>query len=169
MSPSSGGTRVSPVEERWDKGTRAVPAIAIHHFQGDMGPPLHWFLGGQGAVYRVHAHPSYGVSFRTSSLSFRKAPTATVKSIDPDAFMDPAASDYVLAVRVRHAGSIVMAHAVGSWVNKGKRKGPGRYTLAPSCLTLVAARMEAKYWMGGGVSPASKATIGGEVKNSSPC
>jgi hypothetical protein len=42
------------------------------------------------------------------------APTATFKSIDPDAFMDPAASDYVLAVRVRHAGSIVMAHAVGT-------------------------------------------------------
>src|SRR5215208_7585405 len=38
--------------------------------------------------------------------------TATTKSIDPDAFMDQAANDYILAVRVRHAGSIIMTHAV---------------------------------------------------------
>jgi hypothetical protein len=42
-----------------------------------------------------------------------KKPTATVKSIDPAAFMDQASSDYVLAVRVLHAGSIIMTHAVG--------------------------------------------------------
>jgi hypothetical protein len=40
--------------------------------------------------------------------------TATVKSTDPDAFMDQAASDYVLAVRVRRAGSIIMTHVVRS-------------------------------------------------------
>jgi len=40
------------------------------------------------------------------------SPTATVKSIDPAAFMDQAAIDYVLAVRVLHAGSIIMTHAV---------------------------------------------------------
>jgi hypothetical protein len=38
--------------------------------------------------------------------------TAMVKNIDPDVFMEQAASDYVLAVRVLHAGSIVMTHAV---------------------------------------------------------
>jgi hypothetical protein len=40
--------------------------------------------------------------------------TATVKSIDPAAFMDQAGSDYVLAVRVLHAGSIIMTHAVAA-------------------------------------------------------
>jgi hypothetical protein len=43
---------------------------------------------------------------------FTEVPTATVKSIDPAAFMDQAGSDYVLAGRVLHAGSIVMTHAV---------------------------------------------------------
>ena len=33
-------------------------------------------------------------------LRFEWASTATVKSIDPDAFMDQAASSYVIAVRV---------------------------------------------------------------------
>jgi hypothetical protein len=39
-------------------------------------------------------------------------PTATVKSIDPTASMDQPGSDYVLAVRVLHAGLIIMTHAV---------------------------------------------------------
>jgi len=39
-------------------------------------------------------------------------PIATVKSIDPAAFMDQAAIDYVLAVRALHAGSVIMTHAV---------------------------------------------------------
>src|SRR3954453_421340 len=39
-------------------------------------------------------------------------PTATVKSIDPAAFMNQAGSDCVLAVRVLHAGSVIMTHAV---------------------------------------------------------
>jgi hypothetical protein len=41
-------------------------------------------------------------------------PTATVKSIDLAAFMDQAAIDYVLAVRVLHVSSIIMTHAVGT-------------------------------------------------------
>lgn len=45
-------------------------------------------------------------------------PTATVKSIDPAAFMDQAASDYVLAVRVLYAGSIIMTHAVRRYDTK---------------------------------------------------
>ena len=43
----------------------------------------------------------------------RSNSSATVKSIDPDAFMDQAASDHVLALRVLHAGSVIMTHAVG--------------------------------------------------------
>ena len=39
--------------------------------------------------------------------------TATVKSIDPHAFMEQAGSDYVPTVRVWHAGSTIMTHAVG--------------------------------------------------------
>src|SRR5215213_6812459 len=39
--------------------------------------------------------------------------TATVKSIELAAFMDQAGSDYVLAGRVLHTGSIVLTHAVG--------------------------------------------------------
>jgi hypothetical protein len=39
--------------------------------------------------------------------------TATVKSIDLAAFMEKAAIDYILAVRVLHVGSIIMTHAVG--------------------------------------------------------
>ena len=35
-----------------------------------------------------------------------------VESIDLAAFMDQAAIDYVLAVRVLHAGSIIVTHAV---------------------------------------------------------
>ena len=38
--------------------------------------------------------------------------TATVRSIDPDALMDQAGSDYIRAGRVLHAGSIIMTHAV---------------------------------------------------------
>jgi thiamine monophosphate synthase len=38
--------------------------------------------------------------------------TATVKSIELAAFMDQAGSDYVLAGRVLHTGSIVLTHAV---------------------------------------------------------
>jgi hypothetical protein len=45
-------------------------------------------------------------------LGARGSLTATVKSIDPAAFMEKAASDYVLALRVLHAGSIIMTHAV---------------------------------------------------------
>jgi hypothetical protein len=44
-----------------------------------------------------------------------------VKNIDPDVFMEQAASDYVLAVRVLHAGSIVMTHAVGTTSRRGVR------------------------------------------------
>jgi hypothetical protein len=39
--------------------------------------------------------------------------TTIVKSIGPATFMDQAGSDYVLAGRVLHAGSIVLTHAVG--------------------------------------------------------
>jgi hypothetical protein len=39
-------------------------------------------------------------------------PIATVKSIGPAAYMDQAAIDYVLAVRVLHADSVIMTHAV---------------------------------------------------------
>jgi hypothetical protein len=50
----------------------------------------------------------YGVDFgRTERLQQR------FKSIDPAAFMDQAGSDYALAGRVLHAGSIVLTHAVG--------------------------------------------------------
>ena len=48
--------------------------------------------------------------------------TATVKSIDLAAFMDQAAIDYVLAVRVLHVSSIIMTHAVG-WQNLHTYKG----------------------------------------------
>jgi hypothetical protein len=41
-----------------------------------------------------------------------QATTATVKSIDLAAFMDQAAIDYVLAVRVSYVSSIIMTHAV---------------------------------------------------------
>ena len=41
-------------------------------------------------------------------------PTATVKSIELAAFMDQAGSDHVLAVRVSHAGSIIMTLAVAA-------------------------------------------------------
>jgi hypothetical protein len=40
--------------------------------------------------------------------------TATVESIDPAAFTDQAAIDYVLAVRILHAGSVIMTDAVGA-------------------------------------------------------
>jgi hypothetical protein len=39
-------------------------------------------------------------------------PTATVKSIEPAVFMDQAGSNYVLAGRVLHVGSIIMTYAV---------------------------------------------------------
>jgi hypothetical protein len=41
-----------------------------------------------------------------------EAATATVKSIELAAFVDQAAIDYVLAVRVLHVSSIIMTHAV---------------------------------------------------------
>jgi hypothetical protein len=44
--------------------------------------------------------------------------TATVKSIDLAAFMDQAAIDYVLAVRVSRVSSIIMTHAVGGYTRK---------------------------------------------------
>jgi len=50
----------------------------------------------------------YGVDFGRTELL-----TATVKGIELAAFMDQAGSDYVLAGRVLHAGSIVLTHAVG--------------------------------------------------------
>ena len=53
-----------------------------------------------------------GILGSSSSKDMEMGPTATVKSIDSDAFMDQADSDYVLAERVLHAGSIIMTHAV---------------------------------------------------------
>src|SRR5215212_8830817 len=51
----------------------------------------------------------YGVDFGRTELL-----TATVKGIELAAFMDQAGSDYVLAGRVVHTGSIVLTHAVGT-------------------------------------------------------
>jgi hypothetical protein len=51
-------------------------------------------------------------SVAPEGFALDSSPTATVKSIDPDAFMDQAASDHVLALRVLHAGSVIMTHAV---------------------------------------------------------
>jgi hypothetical protein len=72
-----------------------------------------------------------GVRGRSILRTFR--PTATVKSIDPDAFMDQAASDHVLALRVLHAGSIIMTHAVTAF-----SEVPQLLTLCSEALTALA-------------------------------
>ena len=58
----------------------------------------------------IHAHQP-----TNSALPNLMSITATVKSIELAAFMDQAGSDYVLAERVLHAGSIVLTHAVIHW------------------------------------------------------
>src|SRR5215213_4334265 len=66
-------------------------------------------MKGTKVGYRyLHAH--------TESIApgFEMHSTATVKSIELAAFMEQAGSDYVLAGRVLHAGSIVLTHAVAS-------------------------------------------------------
>src|SRR5215210_1694333 len=71
----------------------------------------------------------------------RAGTTATVKSIDPAAFMDQAGSDYVLAGRVLHAGSIVLTLAVGRVIGTGTAINVVTVLAGGTLGTVVGARL----------------------------
>src|SRR5215213_10139958 len=54
----------------------------------------------------------WNLDVEISARKRERVTTATVKSIELAAFMEQAGSDYVLAGRVLHTGSIVLTHAV---------------------------------------------------------
>jgi hypothetical protein len=71
-------------------------------------------LGRISCNQRTRTYVALGSAEGKSKREIICCPTATAKSIDLEAFMDQAASDYILAVRVWHAGSIIMTHAVNA-------------------------------------------------------